>query len=129
MNENEIGTIVLNIAFELHRNLGPGIYERVYEAILAKKLQCLGLRVERQVPVPIQYDGLCFDEGFRADLIVDDKVMLELKSVEVLHPSSKKQLLTYLKLKGVKLGYVINFGEIFLKDGIFRIVNGLDCTD
>lgn len=122
--ENEIGTIIVDQAVKLHQALGPGLLESVYEAILARKLQQAGLEVKRQVPVPIVYDELSFDEGFRADLILNGKVIVELKSVEKLHPSHKKQLLTYLKLTGMKLGYVLNFGEELMKQGIVRTING-----
>lgn len=126
MTENEIGTLVLNAAIEVHRELGPGLLESVYEAVLARELSLRGLAVERQVPVPIVYKDLCFDEGFRADLIVAGKVLLELKSVERVSPAHKKQVQTYLRLTGRKLGYLLNFGEAVLKDGITRCVNGLD---
>lgn len=96
MNENEIGSIVVNAAIRLHQDLGPGLLESVYEAILAQCLKKQGLRVQRQHPVSIEYDGVTFDEGFRADLFVNEKVVIELKSVEKVHPAHKKQLLTYL---------------------------------
>ncbi len=124
MKENEIGTIIVDTAIHLHQSLGPGLLESVYEAILTKQLQEKGLKVERQVGIPIEFEGLHFEEGFRADLIVENKVIVELKSVELLHPSHKKQLLTYLKLTGLKLGYLINFGEHLLKNGITRTING-----
>ncbi len=125
MNENELGTLVLTAAIEVHRELGPGLLESVYEVVLAKELSLRGLTVERQVPVPIVYKGLHFEEGFRADLIVEGRVLLELKSVERVTPSHKKQVQTYLRLTGLKLGYLLNFGEAVLKDGITRCVNGL----
>jgi GxxExxY protein len=126
MTENEIGTLVLNAAIEVHRVLGPGLLESVYEAVLARELSLRGLTVERQVPVPIIYKDLRFDEGFRADLIVAGTVIVELKSVERVTPAHKKQVQTYLRLTGRKLGYLLNFGEAVLKDGITRCVNGLD---
>jgi len=125
MDENEIGTIIINTAFYLHKNLGPGLLESVYEAILARLLSRKGLCVQRQVSIPIQFEGEQFDEGFRADLVVEGKVIIELKSVEKITPVYKKQLLTYLKLTNKKLGYVLNFGAELMKDGIDRIVNGL----
>jgi len=125
MNENEIGTLIINTAFHLHKNLGPGLLESVYEAILAKLLSKEGLCVQRQVSIPIQFEGEQFDEGFRADLVVEGKVIIELKSVEKITPVYKKQLLTYLKLTNTKLGYILNFGTELMKDGIDRIVNGL----
>lgn len=124
MNENEIGTRVVDHAVRLHQELGPGLLESVYEALLAHRLQCLGLRVDRQVSVPIRFDGPDFDEGFRVDLRVEGRVLVELKSVEVLNNAHKKQILTYLKLTGIKLGYLLNFGEELMRDGITRVING-----
>ncbi len=115
MRENDVGTKVLEAAINIHRELGPGIFETVYEVILARELSELGLKVERQVPVPIIYKGIRFDEGFRADIIVENLVLLELKSVERVLPAHKKQVQTYLRLKGLKL-----------KSGITRCVNGLE---
>lgn len=126
MNENQLGSQILCAAIEIHRELGPGLLESVYEAVLARELLNRGLPVERQVSVSIVYKGLRFDEGFRADLIVADKVLLELKSVERVTPAHKKQLQTYLRLTGIKLGYLLNFGEAVLKEGITRCVNGLE---
>ena len=125
MDENEIGTIVVESAITIHRALGPGLLETVYEVVLAKELEGRGLEVKRQVVVPIEYQGIRFDEGFRADIIVGDKVILELKSVERVTPAHKKQILTYIRLTGRKLGYLLNFGEALMKDGITRCVNGL----
>jgi GxxExxY protein len=124
MTENEIGTIIVDQAIKLHQAIGPGLLESVYEAVLARKLEQAGLEVKRQVPVPIVFEGIEFDEGFRADLTINGKVIVELKSVEKLHPSHKKQLLTYLKLTGMKLGYLLNFGEELMKQGIVRTING-----
>jgi GxxExxY protein len=126
MSDNEIGTMVLDACFAVHRELGPGLLESVYEAALAHDLQTRGLRVRRQVPAPIRYKGREFEEGFRADVIVEDRVILELKSVEKIVGAHKKQIQTYLRLTGLKLGYLLNFGEAFMKDGITRAVNGLD---
>lgn len=125
MTENEIGTICIQVAIEIHRNLGPGLFESVYEVILAHELTGRGLRVVRQVPVPIKYNGLSFEEGFRADLIVEEKVILELKSLERISKAHEKQVLTYLRLTDLKPGYVLNFGSAYMKDVISRIVNGL----
>ncbi len=125
MTENEIAREVVDAAFKLHTELGPGLLESVYEALLARELELRGLKVIRQQPVSFEYRGLKFDEGFRADLVVNDLVILELKSVEQLHPSHKKQLKTYLKLTGKRLGLLINFGTPLIKDGIHRVVLGL----
>lgn len=126
MTENEIGRIVVDAAVGVHRQLGPGLFESVYEVVLAYELETRGLKVERQVPVPIRYKGLKFDEGFRADVVVEKKVILELKSVEHASPAHKKQVQTYLRLTGCKLGFLLNFGEALMKAGITRLVNGLD---
>jgi len=125
MNENEIGTIIIDTAFYLHKNLGPGLLESVYESVLARLLSKKGLYVQRQVSIPIEFEGEQFDEGFRADLFIEGKVIIELKSVEKITSVYKKQLLTYLKLTNTKLGYILNFGAELMKDGIDRIVNGL----
>lgn len=125
MTENEIGKIIVDCAVQLHKELGPGLFETVYEAVLAHDLQQKGLYVERQVPVSINLRGIRFEEGFRADLVVEGKVIIELKSVESINKAHKKQVLTYLKLTGMKLGYLLNFGEALMKDGISRILNGV----
>ena len=117
---------MLEAAINVHRELGPGLLETVYEIILARELSDLGLKLERQVPVPIIYKGIRFDEGFRADIIIEKKVLLELKSIERVLPAHKKQVQTYLRLTGLKLGYLLNFGEAVLKSGITRCVNGLE---
>ncbi len=124
MAENEIGKIIVDRAVRLHMELGPGLLETVYEVILVHMLQDAGLHVVRQIPIPIQFRGIQFDEGFRADVMVNDKVLLELKSVECVSNAHKKQVLTYLKLTGKKLGYLLNFGESMMKNGITRVLNG-----
>ena len=124
MKENDVGTIIVDCALELHRNLGPGLLETVYEVTLARALERRGLAVQRQVAVPIEYQGETFSEGFRADLIVEGLVIVELKSIERVTPAHKKQLLTYLRLTGLKLGYLLNFGEALMRDGITRTING-----
>jgi len=124
MKENDIGKIVVDCAVQVHMELGPGLLETVYEVILAHQLRERGLRIKRQVPIAIEFHGVRFDEGFRADLIVENKVLLELKSVEQATRAHKKQVLTYLRLTGMKLGYLLNFGEALMKDGISRILNG-----
>lgn len=125
MTENEIGKIVVDCSVRLHMELGPGLLENVYEVVLAHMLRESGLRVERQVPIPIVFHDIRFDEGFRADMVVEDKVILELKSVEMLNKIHKKQVLTYLKLTGKKLGSLLNFGEELMKNGICRVINGV----
>jgi len=110
MHENEIGTAIVDCAIHLHRTMGPGLLETVYEVTLTAQLENRGLSVRRQVSVAIDYEGQVFNEGFRADLIVEGKVIVEVKSVEKVHPAHKKQLLTYLRLTGMKLGYLLNFG-------------------
>ena len=124
MNENDIGNIIVNSAVTLHRELGPGLLESVYGVILAHELEEAGLTVDRQVTIPIEYRGTSFSDGFRADIIAERKVIIELKSVENVNRAHKKQLLTYLRLTGCKLGYLLNFGEALMKDGISRIING-----
>ncbi len=125
MTENEIGTIIVDSAVQAHRELGPGLLETVYEIVLAHELCERGPNVERQVPIAIEYKGIKFQEAFRADLLVDRKVIVELKSVEHVTPAHKKQIQTYLRLTGCRLGYLLNFGEALMKQGITRAVNGL----
>src|SRR5437763_459523 len=124
LSENELSKLVLDAAFRIHNRTGPGLLESVYEILLAYELRKAGLRVERQVPVPIRYDEVTFDEGFRVDLLVEDRIIVELKSVEQLAKVHSKQVLTQLRLSQRHLGLLINFGEWRLKDGIERIVNG-----
>jgi GxxExxY protein len=126
MTENEIGAVIIDTAIEVHRQLGPGLLESVYEAILAYEFSIKKLRVERQVPIRIVYKSMTFDEAFRADLLVEDKVMIELKSVENLNNAHRKQIQTYLRLTGLKLGYLLNFGAALMKEGIVRTVNCLE---
>ncbi|MFM2295437.1 MAG: hypothetical protein RLZZ350_1850 [Verrucomicrobiota bacterium] len=125
MTENEIAKVVVDAAFKIHTTLGPGLLESVYEAVLTYELQQRGLNVVRQQPIPVIYESVRLEEGFRADLIVEGKVIVELKSVETIAPVHKKQVLTYLRLTNLKLGLLINFGDALIKDGITRIVNGL----
>jgi len=120
---NNISGQIVDAAVHVHMRLGPGLLESVYERVLAYELEKRGLAVERQVPVPITYDDIRFEEGFRADLIVEKSVIVELKSVETMAPVHGKQLLTYLKLRDCRLGLLINFGAPLLKDGVKRIVN------
>jgi len=121
--EDKVVSVIVDEAVRIHRDLGPGLLESVYEAILAKGLSDRGLEVQRQVAVPLVYQGLQFKEAFRADLIVDDKVIVELKSVERLDRAHKKQLLTYLKLSDKRVGLLLNFSEALMKHGISRVVN------
>ena len=116
---------MVDAAISVHRELGPGLLESVYEAVLADELTERGLQVVRQVVVPIFYRGKQIDDGYRADIVANGLVVLELKSIEAIKEVHKKQLLTYLKLSGMKLGYLLNFGEAVMKKGIVRIVNGL----
>ena len=125
MTENEISRVVLDCSFIIHKHFGPGLFESVYEELLNHEITKHGLECKRQVAVPIVYESIRLDIGFRADLIVERKVIIEMKSVEIVLPVHKKQLLTYLKLTGLKLGLLINFNEALLKDGITRIVNRL----
>ncbi|MCH2155971.1 MAG: GxxExxY protein [Opitutales bacterium] len=126
MHENEIGDEIISSAIEVHRELGPGLLEIVYEVALAHLLVSKGIQCERQVQIPIQFRGIQFDEGFRADLIVSDKVIVELKSKTQINAADRKQIQTQLRLTKLKLGYLLNFGEALLKDGIIRAVNGLE---
>jgi GxxExxY protein len=125
MTENEVAREIVDAAFKVHTRLGPGLLESVYEAVFAYELKKRGLRIVRQQPVRIIYEEVELEEGFRADVIVDDKVIVELKSVEDIAPVHKKQLLTYLRLADKRLGLLINFGAELIKDGITRIVNRL----
>ncbi len=125
MHENDIAKQIVDAAYKIHTDLGPGLLESVYETVLAYELAGRGLRVTRRAAIPVVYETLSFDEGFRADLVVEEKVIVELKSVEKVAPVHKKQLLTYLRLADKRLGLLINFGEALIKDGITRIVNRL----
>ncbi len=126
MTENEIGTIVVDTAVSVHRDLGPGLLESVYEVVLAHELSLRRLEVKRQVPIAIVDKGISFAEAFRADLLVADKVIAELKSLELINKAHRKQAQTYLRLTGLKLGYILNFGAPLMKEGIVRAVNGLE---
>ncbi|GAB6121371.1 GxxExxY protein [Dysgonomonas termitidis] len=125
MSENEISKHIVDIAYCIHSELGPGLLEPVYEEIMYYELNILDLKVERQKTIPVFWDELKMDIGFRADLIIEDKVIIELKSVEKISPVHPKQLFTYLKITDIKLGLLINFNEPFIKNGITRIVNNL----
>ena len=125
MNENEVAKNFLDTAFEIHTKFGPGLFESVYEELLAYQLPKKGFQVEQQKILPLLYENLKIESGFRTDLLVDDAVIVEIKSIESVLPVHKKQFLTYLRLSGRHLGLLINFNEAHLKDGITRIVNNL----
>lgn len=125
ITENEIATAVLDAAFKIHRILGPGLLESVYQATLDFELQKRGLRVVQQVGLPVYYEEIKLELGFRVDLIVVDKVIIEIKSVEALAPVHRKQLLTYLRLMDLRLGLLLNFNVELMKHGIQRVVNRL----
>ena len=129
MTENEISKLVVDAAFHVHQKLGPGLLETVYEVVLAYELRKRGLEVQRQVPIPIRYDDLVFEEGFRADLLVQNLVIVELKSIEELAAVHARQVLTQLRLADKRLGLLINFGAALFKSGVKRIVNGLPEQD
>lgn len=126
MDVNEISKLIVNTAFRIHKELGPGLFESVYEAVMDHELTNeYGLFVQRQLILPVIWRGKNLDIGFKPDIVVEDKVIIELKSVEAVAPVHYKQLLTYLRLSKRKLGLLINFNEVLLKNGIRRIVNGL----
>jgi len=125
MTENELSKIIVDAAFKIHSRLGPGLLESVYEEIMFFELNKGGLNIERQKAIPVFWDNMKMDIGFRADLIIEKKVIIEIKSVEIIAPVHPKQLLTYLKITGLKLGLLLNFNEALIKDGITRIVNNL----
>lgn len=125
MIENEITGVIVDVAYKVHTTLGPGLLESVYETVMDVELRRRKLQVRRQVVIPITYEGVVLEEGFRADLIVEDKVIVELKSVENLNSVHHKQLLTYLRLANKKVGLLINFNVKLIKDGISRVVNNL----
>ncbi len=125
MTENDITGTIIDCCIKIHRTLGPGLLESVYEEVLAYELKKKGLLCERQAGVPVFYNELKLDLGFRADIVVEGKVIIELKSIESILPVHKKQLLTYLKLSQKKVGLLINFNEELIKNGITRIANGI----
>jgi GxxExxY protein len=126
MHINDISAAIVDAAINIHEALGPGLLESVYEVLLAHELNLRGLMVERQVPVPIQYKGIRFDEGYRLDLLVENQVVVEIKSVEAIAAVHKKQVLTYLKLTNHSLGLLLNFNSDLMKHGITRLVNQLE---
>ena len=125
LTENEIAKIIVNVSYRIHNRLGPGLLESVYEAILCHELIKEGLNVERQKAIPVKWEDVYLDVGFRTDIIVEEKVIIELKSVEKIVPVHLKQLLTYTRVTNIKLGLLINFNEALIKNGIKRVANGL----
>jgi len=125
VTENEIARQIVDAAYKIHTTLGPGLFESVYEAVMAQELSKRGLQFKRQQPLPVVWENLHLEAGFRADLIVENKVIVEIKSVEAIAPVHRKQLLTYLRLSNKRLGILINFDVNLIKDGIARVVNGL----
>jgi GxxExxY protein len=125
MTENEIGTAIIGAAIKVHSVIGPGLLESAYEQCLVYELEKLRLRAAKQVSVPLRYEELRVDVAYRVDMLVEDMVVLELKSVEAILPVHRSQLLSYLRLGGYKLGYLLNFNVIQMRDGIVRMVNGL----
>jgi len=126
MKHNEVSATIIDVAIGIHRELGPGLLESVYQKVMAHELRKRGLHVEDEVPIPVEWEGERMEVGFRADLIVEDMVIVELKSVERITPVFKKTLLTYLRVADKRLGLLINFNEALLKNGITRIVNRLE---
>ena len=126
MTENAVAKEIVDVAYRIHTVLGPGLFESVYEAVLASELEKRGLQLARQQPIPVVYEGTRFEMGFRADLVVEDKVIVEIKFIAEIAALHKKQLLTYLRLADKRLGLLINFNVTLIKDGITRIVNGLE---
>jgi len=126
MTENELAAIVVDTSVNIHRQLGPGLLESAYEAVLVYELGRRGLMIERQVPIPLIWKDMIVEDSYRIDVLVEKRLIVELKSVEKVLPVHKKQVITYLKVSGLKLGLLINFGAALLKDGITRLVNNLE---
>ena len=126
MTENGITGVVVDACVQIHKELGPGMLESAYEAVLAYELELRGLKIQRQVPMSLIWKDMLVKDSFRADIVVEGKVILELKSVDMVLMVHKKQVLTYLKVSGLKLGLLLNFGEEIMKHGIVRLVNGLE---
>lgn len=125
MNENDLSAIIVDCCFKVHTTLGPGLLESVYESVLCYELQKRGLSVRKQVEIPVIYEGMRLETGFRADVIVEDLVIIEIKSIEAIASVHSKQVLAYLRLCGMHLGMLVNFNVALIKDGIKRIVNHL----
>lgn len=126
MHENELAKIVVDAVYQIHKKLGPGLFESVYHAVLVYELAKRNLKVESQVPIPVVWEEIRLDVGFIADVIIEDKLILELKSLQQMSRVHEKQLLTYLRLTNCQLGLLINFGSELIRDGITRVVNGLE---
>jgi len=126
MTENQIATIIVDSAYRIHTRFGPGLLESVYKVLLAYELRQRGLYVQTEWPIPLVYEDIHMKVGFRADLIVERRVIVEVKSLEAIHQVHLKQLLTYLRIPDLRLGLLINFGAAFIKDGIKRVVNRLE---
>ncbi len=124
MTENELSSKIIGASIEVHKQLGPGLLESTYEVCLAHELKLIGLNVNQQVPLPVIYKDIQLNAGYRIDMIVENKIIIEIKSVDALAPIHTAQILTYLKLKDLKLGLLINFNEVKVVDGIRRIING-----
>jgi len=130
MDINQLSSQIIKAAINVHKQLGPGLLESVYQSCMVIEMKNMGMNVEAEVPIPIFYQGQkVHEEGFRVDLLVEDNIIVELKSVEEIKPVHKKQLLTYLRLAKKPLGLLINFNEVLLKDGITRIINGTLAVD
>jgi GxxExxY protein len=125
MTENEVGNAIISRAMKVHSTVGPGLLESAYKLCLGHELSRQGLKVRNQVPIPIRYEDLAVDQGYRVDLLVNDRVVVELKAIETILPVHRGQLLSYLRLGGFKLGYLLNFNVAHMRDGIIRMVNGL----
>ena len=125
MTENEVGNEIVALAMKVHSTVGPGLLESAYELCLGHELTRRGLKVRNQIPIPIRYDDLTIDHGYRVDLLVNGRVVIELKAIETILPVHRGQLLSYLRLGGFKLGYLLNFNVAHMRDGITRLVNGL----
>lgn len=128
MHVDEITSATLNAAIRIHRSLGPGLFESVYETALARALEARGLHVDQQFPIGLTYEGVAFDQGFRVDLLIEERVIVEVKSLDRLAPVHTKQILTYLRLTNLQVGLLLNFGADTMKEGIKRIVNNFGRT-
>jgi GxxExxY protein len=124
MTENDIGTTIIGAAIKVHSVVGPGLLESAYEACLLYQLEKLRLGIRKQVTIPIRYEDLSIDNGYRVDLLVEDRVVVELKAVESILPVHRAQLLSYLRLGGFRLGYLLNFHVAHMRDGVVRLING-----